>query len=259
MEGFYCVDVTQHRRYRSTVKLILAFLATRCTSILCSGDMSRLHRGGDLTNLTEEQHHQQLRSLRTRSLSKNDETNNDFTCFNSNQVCSFFNIFNNGTCPLTRQFCPPPMTPGNSPEATCAPVGKFCRTEYICNFNAITEDCCGDCQSYVVNCCPQWCNSCVPTSIRCDLYNYFAKANNDRTTLLRFRIYYQTTLCVPNQLGFRCDDQIQANHFCTAYVASGENDTSTSLGYSLSKRCLKNCIKVVSNPKYCPCTEPVPE
>jgi hypothetical protein len=255
MIGFYCMNVNQNRRFSIRVKIIIVFLATR--GIICSGDMPQRHRGGDLGDLTI-QTGEQLRSLR-RSLNKNDETNGEFSCFNSNQVCSFFNIFNNGTCPLTRQFCPPPMSPGNSAEATCSPIGKFCRTEYICNYNAITEDCCGDCQSYVVNCCPQWCNSCVPTSIRCDLYNYFANANNDRTTLLRFRLYYQSTLCVPAQLGFRCDDQIQANQFCTAYVALADNDASNSLGYSFSKRCLKRCIDVVSNPKYCPCTESIPE
>jgi hypothetical protein len=241
----------------SRVLIVFTLLVSRF--VLCKGlsTSQLLERADDVTTKVHQESQLQQQPRGLRSLSKNDNANEDFACFNSNQACLFLNIYNNGTCPWTRQFCPPPQPPGDNAEATCLSVGKFCRTEYICNYNAITEDCCGDCQSYVVNCCPQWCNSCVPTSIRCDLYNYFANAGSDRTTLIRFKMYYETTLCVPKQLSYRCDDKTQATLFCRAYIASDSQSTSTTVGYSFSNRCLKHCIEVVSNPKFCPCQQSI--
>ena len=207
----------------------------------------------------------------------NDDDKTQQSCFTSNQACQFFNLFSNVTCPSTTEFCPSPQPPGDSPDATCVSVGKFCRQQFVCNYNAITDDCCGDCQSHVVNCCPQWCNSCVPASIRCDLYSFFARADSaDRTTLLRFHTYYRSTLCMPNQLNYRCNDKTQATLFCKAYLGSDSiqttettptpapkiSDDTTYYDDSLSisnttalgaPTCIDQCIDVVSDPNYCPC------
>ena len=89
--------------------------------------------------------------------------------------------------------------------------------------------------------CPNWCDSCVPTEQRCDLYTYFSLTNmTEPSNLLKFNLYKQT-LCIPEELEHQCNNTVGADLFCSGYVSDGD------------EKCKKSCESIVNNSELCSC------
>ena len=207
-----------------------------------------------LENLVLDRHedNQQTNALKPYSQRQMMKNENHNSCFSSEQWCQYFELYidlntlNPTSCPKSTDWCPPPPV-CNSTNVACTRPGDYCRGEYNCKKNDNFPFCCQNCQNLVVSCCPNWCSSCLNWETRCDLYRYFETQDSSAYEPQRKFKQYTESLCIPLELMFLCGDKSAATLFCKGYVSDSIKDNGDT------SDCVKSCVSVVTDKKYCSC------